>query len=102
MAVADNAVALSIVPRVTSRVQSPPARALPVSSLEAPTSAPVQRDSSSTRVRPSLPAPTLQPYSWMSAPSLKDWPHWLSGWENWPMLSALRVVLPRVNSPEAP
>ncbi|MNO80011.1 hypothetical protein D3C76_712020 [compost metagenome] len=89
-------------PTWVSRAQSPPAAALPVSLVEAATSAPVQRASSVTRVLPAAPAPMLQPYSWMSALSVRLPCHCCRVCASWPTLSALMVRLPRVNWPAAP
>ncbi|MNQ44463.1 hypothetical protein D3C85_582220 [compost metagenome] len=55
------AMLLSMSPTLVSSVQSPPTRVLPVSLLEAATSAPVQRASSVTRFLPAMPAPMSQP-----------------------------------------
>ena len=55
--------AVSMLPLVTSRSQSPPRAALPVESFDAATSAPVAIASCSTKL---LAAPVAQPYSRMS------------------------------------
>jgi hypothetical protein len=61
MADALSASGLSMTRLVTSSVQSPPALALPMSLLDAPTVAPVTRASSCTSVRPAASAPMLHP-----------------------------------------
>ncbi|MNL10940.1 hypothetical protein D3C87_1317570 [compost metagenome] len=96
------AMLLSISPTLVSNAQSPPALVLPVSLLEAATSAPVQRASSVTRVCPAAPAPTSQPYNWMSAPSVRLARHCSRFFAKESTLSELIVRLPKVNCPDAP
>ena len=85
-----------------SSLPSPPSPELPVTLVDAATSAPVALASASIKDCPSAPAATLQPYSMMSPSSLRLAPI-LASTCAWRLKAALSTTeLPRLSCPCEP